>query len=204
MDKVFNHQNCNITNHENGIIYFNCMFGHENCINENDVKKYTKDKLICRNCAEMVEIMKKYSDNVPKIQSEIYQIDDKVFIGDKFSGVSLKYLKERNIDTIIVAAKGLDKFITSGIRYVELDLDDSLEEDISRYFDMCHDIISNNKNKTLVHCYSGISRSATIIIYYLMKAYKLNYKMAFEIIKSKRPTICPNSNFKKQLFSYSL
>ncbi len=57
-------------------------------------------------------------------------------------------------------------------------------------------------NKTvfiLVHCVSGISRSASIVIAYIMDKYKMNYDQAFSYVKTKRTTIRPNTNFVEQL-----
>jgi atypical dual specificity phosphatase/dual specificity phosphatase 12 len=54
----------------------------------------------------------------------------------------------------------------------------------------------------LVHCYAGISRSASIIISYLMKKYNWSYEKAYNYVKNKRPIINPNRGFKKQLIQY--
>ena len=46
---------------------------------------------------------------------------------------------------------------------------------------------------------AGISRSATIVIAYLMYMNKLNFEEAFQLVKTNRPIICPNNGFIKQL-----
>ena len=47
----------------------------------------------------------------------------------------------------------------------------------------------------LVHCAAGVSRSATIVLSYLMKRNLMSRDKAYEYLKSKRNVIHPNSNF---------
>jgi predicted protein tyrosine phosphatase len=61
--------------------------------------------------------------------------------------------------------------------------------------------IAQNKN-ILVHCMAGISRSVSIVTYYLMKKYHVCYDQAINIIKHKRTIANPNDSFKYQLQKY--
>lgn len=56
-----------------------------------------------------------------------------------------------------------------------------------------------SKNGVLVHCAAGISRSASVIIYYLMRAKGLTYDQAYGRLKRFRPIVQPNPGFEKQL-----
>lgn len=58
----------------------------------------------------------------------------------------------------------------NGIEYLELKIDDSPDENISIYFDKVFAFFTkNSETNVLIHCVSGISRSATFVIAYLMK-----------------------------------
>jgi protein tyrosine phosphatase len=59
-----------------------------------------------------------------------------------------------------------------------------------------------NNNKILVHCMAGISRSVSLVTYFLMKKYHISYDEAISIIKNKRPIANPNNSFKNQLINY--
>jgi len=57
-----------------------------------------------------------------------------------------------------------------------------------------------DKGKTIyVHCHAGISRSASVIILYLIKYHDYNFKGAFCFVRNKRSCIQPNPGFIKQL-----
>lgn len=49
----------------------------------------------------------------------------------------------------------------------------------------------------------GISRSATVLIAYLMKTRKLSPEEAMDKVRAVRPLICPNLSFRLQLELYS-
>ena len=51
----------------------------------------------------------------------------------------------------------------------------------------------------LVHCAAGMSRSASIVIAYVMYALGLPFEKAYVLVKRARPFICPNDGFMKQL-----
>ena len=53
--------------------------------------------------------------------------------------------------------------------------------------------------KVLVHCWAGASRSATIVIVYIMWKYKTSAEDAINYVLQKRTSVLPNSGFQKQL-----
>jgi len=62
--------------------------------------------------------------------------------------------------------------------------------------------LTETNGSVLVHCMAGISRSSSLIIYYLMKKYAITYDKAYEFVKKARSIIQPNSGFEKQLRTY--
>lgn len=57
----------------------------------------------------------------------------------------------------------------------------------------------NSKGTLLVHCYHGVSRSAAVVIAFMMEKYRLCYEDAFTLVKSKRRFVGPNVGFVAQL-----
>ncbi|KAF8542296.1 protein-tyrosine phosphatase-like protein [Trichophaea hybrida] len=53
--------------------------------------------------------------------------------------------------------------------------------------------------KVLVHCVEGISRSASIVIAYLMSERGMSFSQALRIVKRRRAVVSPNLGFIRQL-----
>ena len=87
--------------------------------------------------------------------------------------------------------------------------DDSERYNIRYNFDEAFRFIedaTSRGGRVLVHCAMGISRSATIVIAYLMYKYRVPLSTAFDFVKSRRPEINPNPGFMNTLqqFEYEL
>ena len=75
-----------------------------------------------------------------------------------------------------------------------------------RRFDETYKFIKEAKEQNgsiLVHCKMGVSRSASCVIAYLMKEYKLNMHQALEKVREQRPIVDPNEGFLRQLEEYN-
>lgn len=51
----------------------------------------------------------------------------------------------------------------------------------------------------LVHCHAGISRSATLVAYFLMRRFGWSAERAVAFVRSRRPVVRPNPGFAAQL-----
>ncbi|XP_037934969.1 dual specificity protein phosphatase 19-like [Teleopsis dalmanni] len=51
----------------------------------------------------------------------------------------------------------------------------------------------------LVHCNAGVSRSASVVIAYLIKHCQMKFDDAYAYVKGKRACVQPNSGFLEQL-----
>lgn len=67
-----------------------------------------------------------------------------------------------------------------------------------------HYVCRTQGSKVLVHCKMGVSRSASVVIAYAMKAYNWDFKKALEFVQQKRNCIKPNQNFISQLETYQV
>ena len=87
-------------------------------------------------------------------------------------------------------------------RQLYLEAHDQPDFDLSQHFEASFRFIEmhlKQNHLVLVHCVSGVSRSATIVAHYLMKKNKWGYTRALDLIKEKRPQISPNRGFVLQL-----
>ena len=89
--------------------------------------------------------------------------------------------------------------------YARCPVQDSDGADIMPFFDQSflfiEEAISQN-HSVLVHCQQGISRSATIVVAYLMRKHNLNLQTAYVMVKQARPVVKPKPNFLKQLLAF--
>lgn len=102
-----------------------------------------------------------------------------------------------------ISARGDDIDIPINNHY-KYNFNDDFMENIIPWVYRGADLIEQilNKNETvLVHCQMGISRSASIIIGYLMLKKNMSYDDAFMYVKTRRDIINPNGGFQTQLKS---
>lgn len=80
-------------------------------------------------------------------------------------------------------------------------LRDTEEENLLDHLGPCLDFIDDGRKEgnVLVHCYAGVSRSATIITAYLMRVEQKPLEEALESLKEVYESVCPNDGFLEQL-----
>lgn len=70
--------------------------------------------------------------------------------------------------------------------------------------DRIHEAITQKSFHVLVHCVAGVSRSAAVVIAYLMKYRRMTLRDAFNYCYNLRPVIRPNNGFMVQLINYEI
>ena len=89
--------------------------------------------------------------------------------------------------------------------WIWIPMDDDEEGDIIRFFSATNtaiDFALAAGKQVLIHCAAGVSRSATLVIAYLMWRSGFPWKEAFEFVAERRPIINPNDTFLSQLELY--
>lgn len=119
----------------------------------------------------------------------------------------LKFLFVFRISCILNVTAEIDNFFPDMFRYMNIPVIDNEETDLLRYFNDSYRFISQalkeDKN-VLVHCKMGISRSATIVIAYVMKTRNWDLTRSLEHVKKRRTCVKPNPHFMKQLEVYEV
>jgi protein tyrosine/serine phosphatase len=134
------------------------------------------------------------------------KIDDNLYLGSSFNAYCQSELKEKNINVIINVSDDVDNFHEGfgDIIYYKFPISDNNSDDITDILLQTNNIIDTHINKghnILVHCYMGASRSATVVINYIMNKYKITYEQAKDYVSNKRPLVNLSEKFDNTLKS---
>jgi len=100
----------------------------------------------------------------------------------------------------------LDGFKNLEIKYIKRKMHDDEKQDLLVHARPLHRVIQKfrrkNPEKTIVvHCLAGVSRSVSVVIYHMMRNWRMGFGEARDLVKSKRDVADPNDGFVKQLRS---
>ena len=125
-----------------------------------------------------------------------------IYLGDYRAAEDEIYLKMYDILSVVNCATEL-YYDYKDIISFELNLYDKPSERIINIFENAYDFVKRHLNhNVLVHCYMGISRSTSFVIFYLMKENGWDYETCIDFIRQKRPIADPNYGFERQLKEY--
>lgn len=117
----------------------------------------------------------------------------------------LTFLFYSRVGHILNVTREIDNFFPGTFDYLNIRVYDDEKTDLLKHWDNTYKYISKAKkdgSKVLVHCKMGVSRSASVVIAYAMKAYNWDFQKALKHVKEKRSCIKPNSSFISQLETY--
>jgi len=142
-------------------------------------------------------------------------LNDCLYLGPAQSATNESAIKADGITHILNITKEIPKQQYPNIQICQLECYDSPQqqlpfEEAATFIDSC--LNNTNKddknscssakvygnNKCLVHCNAGQSRSASIIIYYLMTKGN-TLQQSYQYVKARKPDIRPNYGFCSQL-----
>ncbi|XP_037103832.1 serine/threonine/tyrosine-interacting protein isoform X1 [Syngnathus acus] len=146
------------------------------------------------------------------MRREMQEILPGLFLGPYSAAMKSKLqpLERQGITHVVCVRQDIEaNFIKPNFphtfRYLVLDIADNPVENIIRFFPMTKEFIDGclaTGGKVLVHGNAGISRSAALVIAYLMETFGMKYRDAFSHIQERRFCINPNMGFVHQLQEY--
>ena len=133
------------------------------------------------------------------------QILPYLYLGTEWNASNYDSLTDDKVTHILNVSSEVDNFFPDTFKYLNIRVLDVDETDLLKEFDRTNKFIQEAKEQgtsCLVHCKMGVSRSASVVLAYLMKEFNWNYQQAFNFTKQKRNCINPNDSFKQQLATY--
>ncbi|XP_064125159.1 dual specificity protein phosphatase 13B [Loxodonta africana] len=141
--------------------------------------------------------------------THVNEVWPNLFLGDAYVARDKCKLTQLGITHIVNAAAG--KFqVDTGVKfyrgmpveYYGIEADDNPFFDLSVYFlpvaRYIRTALSVPQGRVLVHCAMGVSRSATLVLAFLMICENMTLVEAIKVVQAHRD-ICPNSGFLRQL-----
>lgn len=136
---------------------------------------------------------------------KVAEITDFLYLGGLAAARMEDVLTKKGITCVINAAVEAPDVNYKSIKTTKIKLEDNATCNIGVHFDLVADKIDKvqrERGKVFVHCMAGVSRSATLVLAYLMKYHRMKLIDAHTYVKKRRPLIRPNPGFWKHLVDY--
>uniref|UniRef100_M3XW07 Dual specificity phosphatase 13 n=1 Tax=Mustela putorius furo TaxID=9669 RepID=M3XW07_MUSPF len=141
--------------------------------------------------------------------SHINEVWPNLFLGDAYAARDKSKLVQLGITHVVNVAAGKFQVDTGAkfyrgmpLEYYGIEADDNPFFDLSVYFlpvaQYIRTALSVPQGRVLVHCAMGVSRSATVVLAFLMICENMTLVEAIRTVQAHRD-ICPNSGFLRQL-----
>lgn len=135
------------------------------------------------------------------------KVFDWLYIGSYANASDRNLLDSLNIKYILNCTfECKNKFENDGIEYMRFKIHDVISYPIQDFFDQGSEfitkVLNGNDGNLLVHCLKGKSRSAAMIIAFLIKSEGFTTNNAYTFLKKKHPKTLPNLGFMEKLRAY--
>ncbi|XP_030884166.1 dual specificity protein phosphatase 13 isoform X1 [Leptonychotes weddellii] len=141
--------------------------------------------------------------------SHVNEVWPNLFLGDAYAARDKSKLTQLGITHVVNVAAGKFQVDTGArfyrgmpLEYYGIEADDNPFFDLSVYFlpvaQYIRTALSVPQGRVLVHCAMGVSRSATVVLAFLMICENMTLVEAIQTVQAHRD-ICPNSGFLRQL-----
>lgn len=138
---------------------------------------------------------------------ELNQVEDNLYISSIVPARNTSLLERFHITHIVdISNVDLGKELCNDRKYFIIKLTDDELAPIQDYFEQVCDWIdkaTKQGDRVLVHCVAGCSRSAALVMAYLIKKYQITVNEALQRLCQKRPVVGPNDGFIKQLHEFA-
>lgn len=141
-----------------------------------------------------------YSNISNLISQSATHVIDNIYLGSAFNAVDYTWLKLNDIAIVVNVAPGISNFYPSEFEYYNINVEDLNNATMTPHFEAFYRLINQNPNRRIfVHCFAGKSRSASLVLYYLVKKHNWTVENAINYLKEKRDTININCTFIEEL-----
>jgi len=141
---------------------------------------------------------------IKKVLLSISEIRPGLFLSSRYAAEDRAGLLERGITHILIVATELEPLFPNEFEYLTIKARDNCYlEDLALHFPLAQKFIDTGRKKggVLVHCAAGVSRSASVVMAYLMWSEKITFRKARTDVAKARPIVKPNFWIQLQIYS---
>ena len=133
-----------------------------------------------------------------------------IWLGAMSAALQAAVLRAHGISLVLTVACGLHIKLPDDIQHRVVHVRDEVHEDLLAHMEEALAILSHGRAEgkgVLVHCFAGVSRSATVVLAYLMREARRRGTPrpwlggAFRVVSGARPRVDPNPGFIRQLLA---
>ena len=134
-------------------------------------------------------------------------IGKRIFLGSCVQASDEHFLEYQGVTHIVNVSSEIPNFYSHQYQYYNLKIQDNGQDSFKKemlesVFFFINKTLMNKNNKILIHCYSGRSRSVTVLTYYLHQKLKLPIEIIVDYLKKKREIINPSVIFYDNLKNF--
>eukprot|EP00906_Rhabdomonas_costata_P038306 RCo054050 len=127
-------------------------------------------------------------------------LEGRLFLGNVEGASCAAFLQNLRVTHVVNAAREIPNFFPDRLKYYRCDFLDIVAQklDFDGPLQFIHHALSHG-GVVLVHCRVGASRSAAVVVGFLMVQFRLSFRDALAKVKARRPCVKPNNGFLQQL-----
>lgn len=136
------------------------------------------------------------------------QILPRLYLGGVQSVADPQIVADQGIRAVCCCLRDLeypDSEFNKDLSYFRVDVEDMGHEPIELYFPQATEFIHSwisREQTVLVHCRAGVSRSASVVMAYLMQYQNYSLHDAFFLVRAHRSVVSPNIGFMEKLGNF--
>lgn len=153
---------------------------------------------------DVVEVMAP-PDRATVPRHDADEIVEGIFLGNSDAARSAAWVAEARVGAIVNCADDVEPVAHDGVFLQRFPLQDTTRADVLPHLDAAADAMRTavlEGRRALVHCSAGASRSATVLLAYLLRDRGLSLLEAFRLVRARRPIVYPNKGFLRALRAF--
>ncbi|CAE7547568.1 Dusp14 [Symbiodinium necroappetens] len=133
------------------------------------------------------------------------QILPYLYLGGMAAATDVDGIQRQGLGAICCCCRTVefpDAQFIPGVSYYRVDVEDMSREPLDYFLKEATDFIHSfivREQPVLVHCRAGVSRSASVVLAYLVACQRMTLADAFVLLRSRRCIVTPNLGFFEQL-----